>query len=109
MERGIRAVARRGTLDGALVARGGEFAMEPLFDYIAHRFAEGVNADVTHHLVAESITEHSNGGAVADATCLEVEKSLLVKLADGAAMRAFDIVVVDLEKRAGIDMGFVGE
>ena len=59
--------------------------------------------------VAEGVEEEGLGGAFADAAGADVEESLFVELAYGAAVGAFDIVVVDFEEGAGVDVRFVGE
>ena len=109
MERCVLAVAGGGALDGTFIARGGEFAVEAFFDHVADGFAQGGDLDAADDFVAEGVAEHGDGTAAGDATGLKIEEGIGVELASGAAVGAFDVVVVDFEEGACIGVGFGGE
>src|SRR4051794_17396357 len=49
------------------------------------------------HLVGEGLRQNAHGLGAADAAALQIEDLVLVQLADGRAVRALDVVGVDVE------------
>lgn len=83
--------------------------METFLHHVAHSIAEAFDSNAAYHLVAESIAQHSDCNAFADATSLQVKEGLLVQLSYRASMRTLHIVVIDFQEWASIYMGLVGE
>ena len=74
-----------------------------------HRRADGLAelgaGDPIHHVAGEPVGEHAARRALRDAARAQVEQHLLVELPDGGAVRALDVVGVDLELGLGVDLG----
>ena len=86
-----------------------ELALEPLLDHVLDALAELWYGDLRHYLVGKSEHEEHPGGIFPDTALAEVEHGILVELAGGGAVRAFDIVVVDLEERLRVYPGGIGK
>ena len=68
-----------------------------------------LEGDPLEDLAEEALDDHPLGGRRGDAARLQVKEALRVDRADGGAVGAADVVVVDLEHRDRGRLGVVGE
>jgi hypothetical protein len=63
------------------------------------------DADAVDDVAGEGIRQKAAGGIGVDTTRAQIKQRILVQLADSGAMRALDIISVDLEFWLGVDLG----
>ena len=71
--------------------------------------ADGFEGDAAHHVAGEGADHDLAGVLQSDAAGTEIKNRLLVHLADGGAVGAFDVVGEDFELGFGVNDGVVGE
>jgi hypothetical protein len=68
-----------------------------------------LDLDFVEHLANESLDQKSPGRRLVEAAGAQIEDRVLVELADRSAVRALDVVGVNLELGLGIDLGLGGQ
>src|SRR5450432_1151618 len=83
----------------------GVASAEPVLEMTCHVLAHGAVGDEIECLRGEGRDQHAARLVLGDAAGAQIEQRLLVEVADGGAMAAFDIIGENFQLRLGIDAG----